>query len=75
MTRHPMGDEAHVLVNGEPVDAAEGTTLADLLVRLGQPAEAVATALNGQFVPRAGRGDVSLNRGDSVTVFKAIVGG
>ncbi|MEK8029612.1 sulfur carrier protein ThiS [Ideonella sp. DXS29W] len=75
MTPQSFGGEAPVLVNGQPVEGAEGATLADLLARLGQPADAVATALNGQFVPRAARGEVGLSRGDQVTVFKAIVGG
>jgi len=64
-----------ILVNGEPVADAEGLNLAELLVRLGEPADQVATALNGSFVARDRRDDVQLAGGDRITVFKAIVGG
>jgi sulfur carrier protein len=67
--------ERDIRVNGEPVVDAEGMSLAELLIRLGEPAGSVATALNGQFVARDSRGDVQLARGDRITVFKAIVGG
>lgn len=72
-----MSDTAHdtVVVNGEPVANAEGLSLAELLHRLGEPADQVATALNGSFVARDRRDDVQLAGGDRITVFKAIVGG
>lgn len=64
-----------VIVNGEPVAGAEGLSLAELLLRLGEPADRVATALNGSFVARDRRDDVQLASGDRISVFKAIVGG
>ncbi|WP_374562505.1 sulfur carrier protein ThiS [Ideonella sp.] len=64
-----------VIVNGEPVAGAEGLSLAELLLRLGEPADQVATALNGSFVARDRRDEVQLATGDRITVFKAIVGG
>jgi sulfur carrier protein len=67
--------DAEILLNGEPVAGAEGLSLAELLVRLGEPADAVATALNGSFVARDRRGEVRLARGDRIHLFKAIVGG
>jgi len=67
--------ETDIRVNGEPVQGAEGMSLAELLVRLGEPADRVATALNGSFVARHSRHDVQLAGGDRITVFKAIVGG
>lgn len=69
------GPESPIAVNGEPVPGAEGLTLAELLVRLGEPADQVATALNGAFVPREQRERTTLGAGDHITVFKAIVGG
>ena len=39
------------------------------------PANSVATALNGHFVPRSLRDQTPLKPGDALTVFKAIVGG
>jgi sulfur carrier protein len=65
----------NVLVNGEPVADGEGLSLAELLIRLGEPADQVATALNGNFVARDDRDDIQLAGGDRITVFKAIVGG
>lgn len=64
-----------VLLNGQPTPHADGLTLAALLARLGEPPDQVATALNGQFVPRHQREHTPLQPGDQVTVFKAIVGG
>jgi len=64
-----------ILVNGEAVADSEGLNLAELLIRLGEPADQVATALNGSFVARDRRDDVQLSGGDRITVFKAIVGG
>jgi thiamine biosynthesis protein ThiS len=68
-------NETDIRVNGEPVEGAEGMSLAELLIRLGEPADGVATALNGSFVARHSRHDVELAGGDRITVFKAIVGG
>lgn len=64
-----------VLLNGAPVPNASGLTLAQLLERLGEPPDEVATALNHHFVPRDQRHQHRLAAGDRVTVFKAIVGG
>jgi sulfur carrier protein len=67
--------DADILLNGRPVADAEGLSLAELLARLGEPADAVATALNGSFVARERRGELKLSRGDRINLFKAIVGG
>lgn len=62
-------------LNGEPVVMPAGSSLADLIAGRGDDAHALATALNGSFVPRAQRTHTHLQDGDAVTVFKAIVGG
>ena len=67
--------DAQVLLNGVPVDGAEGLSLVELRARLGEPADSVATALNGSFVARDRRGEVRLAQGDRINLFKAIVGG
>jgi sulfur carrier protein len=67
--------ETQILLNGAPLEGAEGLSLEELLARLGEPAEAVATALNGSFVARDRRGEVRLAHGDRINLFKAIVGG
>lgn len=56
-----------------------GSTVADLLARLHQAQglddTAVATAVNGEFVPRSERGQHTLHDGDAVLCFSAITGG
>jgi len=53
----------------------EGLTLAQLLDEQGLEADAVATAVNGAFVPRALRSSTVLHPHDTVLTFQAIVGG
>ena len=65
----------HIMVNGQPLTGAEGLSLAELLTCLGEPANEVATALNGEFIARERRDCVRLVAGDRLTFFKAIVGG
>jgi len=67
--------EAVVNVNGETRTLRDDTTLAELLVGLGHEPEAVAVAVNGEFVPRAIRGRHVLRNGDQIACFKPIVGG
>lgn len=65
----------NITVNGEPRAIAEETTLADLVAALGQAPQALATAVNGEFVPRAARAGVRLKDGDAVFTFQPITGG
>ena len=53
----------------------EGLTLAALLASQQVDATRVATAVNGEFVPRIQRETTALKPGDSVLTFQAIVGG
>ena len=64
-----------ITVNGEARDIAEGTTLADLVAALGLAPQALATAVNGEFVARDARGGVQLRAGDAVFTFQPITGG
>jgi sulfur carrier protein len=64
-----------VLLEGRPHAVPAGTTLAALLESLGHAPDAVATAVNGEFVPRAARATFVLQAGAAVFVFKRIVGG
>jgi sulfur carrier protein len=66
---------AQLTLNGKPVAVPAGSSLADLIAGQREDAQALATALNGSFVPRAQREHIYLQDGDAVTVFKAIVGG
>lgn len=64
-----------VLLDGRAQTLPAGSTLADLVATLGHAPEAVATAVNGQFVPRGQRGEFSLVDQHSVLLFQPIVGG
>ena len=62
-------------VNGVQRTIAAHSTLGTLVTHLGHAPESIATALNGEFVPRAQRDSQALRDGDNVTCFQAIVGG
>jgi sulfur carrier protein len=64
-----------ITVNGESHTLRENTSLAELLVRLGHMHDSLATAVNGDFVPRSSRMERLLLDGDAVTCFQPIVGG
>jgi sulfur carrier protein len=64
-----------VTLNGEPRPIEPGTTLAALIESLGQEPQALATAVNGEFVPRDSRAQVQLKPGDQVFTFQPITGG
>lgn len=63
-----------IVLNGEPVEAA-ATDIDSLLTAEGFDPTLVATAVNGDFVPRAHRRDLRLSEGDSVEVFSPRQGG
>ncbi len=64
-----------ITVNGEKQQVPAGSTLADVLQANGQPEQAFATALNGEFVARGARAATALTDGDAVFTFQAITGG
>lgn len=64
-----------IRLNGGTHQLEAGTTLAALVESLGQTPAALATAVNGNFVPRAQRQACRLQQGDAVTTFQPITGG
>lgn len=64
----------NITVNAKPHEVA-AQTLAAALVELGFTSPSVATALNGQFVPRAARGATDLSDGDRLEVLAPMQGG
>ena len=64
-----------VIVNGEACPLLRGASLADLLAQLGHAPEAIATAVNGEFIARGLRAGHALADGDQVQCFRPIVGG
>ncbi len=63
-----------IVLNGEP-QSIEPVSLAALIEMLGHPPQALATAVNGEFVARDARAACRLHDGDRVTTFQRIVGG
>lgn len=63
-----------IILNGEPL-RTEAATLAALVEQLGQQPQALATAVNGEFVARDARAGQPLAEGDAVFTFEPITGG
>jgi sulfur carrier protein len=63
-----------IVVNGQP-QPTSAHTLAQWVEQQGLAANAVATALNGQFVPRTLRAQQPLAEGDAIVTFQPIEGG
>ena len=61
-------------VNGQSHTTA-ATTLHDWVLAQGSTPESLATALNGQFVPRSQRASTPLRAGDHIQTFQPITGG
>lgn len=63
-----------LMVNGS-THTTTARTLAQWVEQQGQLPQAVATALNGEFVPRNLRAIQTLTDGDSIVTFQPIEGG
>lgn len=62
-------------LNGEPYEIAGGSTLLDLVARLGRDPRTVAIERNGDLVPRARFGETALAAGDRLEVVHFVQGG
>jgi thiamine biosynthesis protein ThiS len=62
-------------LNGEPYEIAAGSTLLDLVSRLGRDPRTVAVERNGDLVPRARYGETVLGTGDRLEVVHFVQGG
>ncbi|MDR2990681.1 MAG: sulfur carrier protein ThiS [Burkholderiaceae bacterium] len=71
----PAATVITIALDGQPYPLPAGTTLVTLITQLGHEANAVSTAVNGQFVARAARTGYVLQEGDQVLLFQPIVGG
>jgi sulfur carrier protein len=68
-------DSLTILLDGKPHAVPSGTTLEALVTEVGHAAQAVSTAVNGDFVLRAQRTNRVLMDNDLVLLFQPIVGG
>lgn len=66
--------ETTITVNGAPT-RTPSRTLAELVESLGYDAASIATAVNGDFVPRAARAARALVPGDAVEIVAPRQGG
>jgi len=64
----------NVLFNGESVEVS-ASNLAECLVLLGVSDQHIATAVNGEFVPRSQRHQLQLTEGDRLEVVSPMQGG
>lgn len=64
----------NIIVNAQPHEV-RGQTLADILPELGYESPALATAVNGSFVPRSAREDTALKNGDRIEILAPMQGG
>jgi len=69
-----LEDLKSLTVNGEPREIA-AATLAEALVALDYAEAVVATALNGDFVPKRKRAETALAEGDRIEIVAPRQGG
>lgn len=75
MSSSPIAESIVIQLDGKPHSLASGTSLAELVTTLGYAEQAVATAVNQNFIPRGQRPATRLQEGDHVLFFQPIVGG
>ena len=68
------GQRIRIVVNGEAIETG-ASTVAALVAELGSDALQVATALNGDFVPRSARAEAKLGVDDSIEIVAPRQGG
>jgi len=64
-----------IQLDGRPHQLSDACTLAALVDALGHAPHGIATAVDGLFVPRAQRVEITLHDGAVVLLFQPIVGG
>ncbi len=64
-----------IVLNGQSREVPAGSSLADLVTQLVDTPQALATAVNQEFVARDARAARILQAGDQVYTFQPITGG
>lgn len=64
-----------VVLNGEPYQVPEGSSIADLVAGLGRDHRTVAVERNGDLVPRARFNETLLGAGDRLEMVHFVQGG
>jgi len=64
-----------IIINGEPRQASETVTIADLLTQLNIPQRGVAVEVNCEIVPRTRHAERRLAEGDRLEIVTLVGGG
>ena len=67
--------EIAIVINGEPRRVAAGSSIAEMLMRIGFNPKKVAVERNREIVPRSTLGDVQLAEGDVLEIVHFVGGG
>lgn len=62
-------------VNGDELELPDGTSVGDVLRRIGAPDSGIAVARQGEVVPRAAWDSTPIQDGDGIEVLTAVQGG
>jgi sulfur carrier protein len=64
-----------IMVNGSPMDVADGLSVEALLAQLAVRREYTAVAVNREITPKAAYASVALREGDRVEIVRPMGGG
>lgn len=70
-----MTTSIQLQVNGDPVQIADGATVADLVTQLALVDRKIAVAVNRSVVPRSRFAEHRIAAGDRVEILEAVGGG
>ncbi|NQZ31802.1 MAG: sulfur carrier protein ThiS [Oceanospirillaceae bacterium] len=65
----------NIMVNNQTMAVADNSTISQLITLAGFADQAIAVAVNGEFVPKAQYGQTTLSHNDAVDIVKPIGGG
>ncbi len=68
-------NEVMVTINDKPTDIGMESKLIDVLNKQGIPSEGCAIAVNNKVVPKSKWNTIQIQKGDTLSVFRAIAGG
>lgn len=64
-----------VIINNQPTELPDGTSLADALTQKEIKPDGIATAINGTVINKSARAETMLKDGDNILIIKAFCGG
>ncbi|GEA62706.1 sulfur carrier protein ThiS [Vibrio comitans] len=68
-------NEVMVTINDKPTNIGMESKLIDVLNKQGIPSEGCAIAVNNKVVPKSKWNTIHIQKGDTLSVFRAIAGG